>query len=183
MLFKYLSFAQVQYLSHLEWRRSVSDTICIDVDIRSNAPLLYGGNPGAIQQAGSNQFMEHLPNIQRYCTWITIISHINSNSSAWFCPINSKSIMYKKFKIHECKKLNLGVGYCAVFIAFYVSFYYNVIIGWSLYYAANSLALTLPWTTCNNTWNTEYCVSKCENTTEMKFPCNETRSPAKEYFK
>ena len=33
----------------------------------------------------------------------------------------------------------LGVGYCAVFIAYYVSFYYNVIIGWSIYYFANSL--------------------------------------------
>merc|ERR1712223_1977738 len=73
-----------------------------------------------------------------------------------------------------------GVGYCAVFIAFYVSFYYNVIIGWSLYYAANSLTFTLPWTNCNNTWNTEYCTLRCDNTS--RFNCNETRSPAKEYF-
>lgn len=73
-----------------------------------------------------------------------------------------------------------GVGYCAVFIAFYVSFYYNVIIGWSLYYAANSLTLTLPWKNCNNTWNTEFCSMKCDNTST--YDCDQTRSPAKEYF-
>ncbi len=39
-----------------------------------------------------------------------------------------------------------GVGYCAVFIAFYVSFYYNVIIGWSIFYFGSSFAGDLPWT-------------------------------------
>ena len=39
-----------------------------------------------------------------------------------------------------------GVGYCAVFIAFYVSFYYNVIIGWSVYYLGSSFTSVLPWT-------------------------------------
>ena len=66
-MFYLTRYVQVHYLFHLEWRRSVSDTICIDVDIRSNATLLYGSHSGAIQQAGSNQFMEHLPDIQRYC--------------------------------------------------------------------------------------------------------------------
>jgi SNF family Na+-dependent transporter len=27
-----------------------------------------------------------------------------------------------------------GIGYCAVLISWYVSFYYNVIIGWTFYY-------------------------------------------------
>ena len=75
-----------------------------------------------------------------------------------------------------------GAGYCAVFIAFYVSFYYNVIIGWSLYYFGHSFALSLPWTGCNNTWNTEFCAETCSNTSSA-IPCNQTRSPAKEYFK
>ena len=90
---------------------------------------------------------------------------------------------YEVFYINSAHYSILGVGYCAVFIAFYVSFYYNVIIGWSLYYAANSLTFTLPWTNCNNTWNTEYCTLRCDNDNSSKFNCNETRSPAKEYFK
>ena len=94
-----------------------------------------------------------------------------------------------------------GVGYCAVLIAFFVSFYYNVIIGWALYFLASSISIKLPWKDCNNTWNTDYCAIKCVNHTDsselIKGPqldsntsmffstisCNETRSPAKEYFK
>jgi len=102
-----------------------------------------------------------------------------------------------------------GVGVCAVLIAFFVSFYYNVIIGWAFHYLFSSLSLRLPWKDCNNDWNTEFCAVKCvlQNETEdsdyvsllYKVPeynssdplantilseklCNETRSPAKEYF-
>ncbi|XP_052122432.1 sodium-dependent dopamine transporter-like [Frankliniella occidentalis] len=50
-----------------------------------------------------------------------------------------------------------GVGFCAVMVAFYVSFYYNVIIGWALYFMVASAAAELPWLHCNNTWNTEWC--------------------------
>ncbi len=83
-----------------------------------------------------------------------------------------------------------GVGYCAVFIAFYVSFYYNVIIGWSIFYFGSSFAATLPWTGCSNDWNTEFCTENCtavagnfDSDPVTGLPCNETRSPAKEYFK
>jgi len=95
-----------------------------------------------------------------------------------------------------------GVGYCAVLIAFFVSFYYNVIIGWALYFLASSVNTRLPWKDCTNDWNTEYCAIKCVNQTNSSLlyrvpelestdnnsmifsdiSCNETRSPAKEYF-
>jgi solute carrier family 6 noradrenalin transporter-like protein 2 len=38
-----------------------------------------------------------------------------------------------------------GVGFCAVFIAFFVSFYYNVIIGWAIHFLASSFQSRLPW--------------------------------------
>lgn len=50
-----------------------------------------------------------------------------------------------------------GVGFCAVLVAFYVSFYYNVIIGWALYFLVASATPELPWLHCNNTWNTDSC--------------------------
>ena len=50
-----------------------------------------------------------------------------------------------------------GVGYAVVLIAFYTDFFYNVIIAWSLYYFCASFTLNLPWTTCNNSWNTPDC--------------------------
>ena len=64
--------------------------------------------------------------------------------------------------------------------------------GWSLYYLLSSIAGgELPWSSCNNEWNTEFCAKTCNdsllysNNTDQNFtiPCNLTRSPAKEYFK
>ncbi|XP_065082711.1 sodium-dependent dopamine transporter isoform X2 [Ochlerotatus camptorhynchus] len=50
-----------------------------------------------------------------------------------------------------------GIGYAVVLIAFYVDFYYNVIIAWSLRFFFASFASQLPWTLCNNEWNTIFC--------------------------
>ncbi|KAL7640387.1 UNVERIFIED_CONTAM: hypothetical protein RMT77_008660 [Armadillidium vulgare] len=50
-----------------------------------------------------------------------------------------------------------GVGFAVVCIAFYVDFFYNVILAWSLRYLFASFATELPWAHCNNTWNTPAC--------------------------
>ncbi|CAL4064340.1 unnamed protein product, partial [Meganyctiphanes norvegica] len=50
-----------------------------------------------------------------------------------------------------------GVGFQVVCIAFYVDFFYNVILAWSLRYLLASFTTNLPWTSCNNTWNTDRC--------------------------
>lgn len=50
-----------------------------------------------------------------------------------------------------------GIGYAVVLIAFYVDFYYNVIIAWSLRFFFASFTKELPWTSCNNFWNTADC--------------------------
>ena len=53
---------------------------------------------------------------------------------------------------------SVGIGFCQCLIAFYVAFYYNVIIAWSVYFLIASLTTQLPWTTCDNDWNTPSCV-------------------------
>lgn len=86
-----------------------------------------------------------------------------------------------------------GVGFCAVLVAFYVSFYYNVIIAWALYFLASSVQTELPWLHCNNTWNTERCWSGMTNVTPVNLSeavLNETQTfqfhnrytPASEFF-
>ena len=50
-----------------------------------------------------------------------------------------------------------GIGYAVVLIAFYVDFYYNVIIAWALHYFFMSFSSQLPWATCSNPWNTAKC--------------------------
>ncbi|XP_003737551.2 sodium-dependent dopamine transporter [Galendromus occidentalis] len=69
-----------------------------------------------------------------------------------------------------------GVGYTVVLIALYVDFYYNVIIAWALYYLLASFTTTLPWTSCDNEWNTGNCSVEARGGRGFT-------SPAQEYFK
>nr|AGY96957.1 high-affinity octopamine transporter protein 1 [Limulus polyphemus] len=79
-----------------------------------------------------------------------------------------------------------GVGYCAVLISWYVSFYYNVIIGWTVYFIYKSFSSELPWMKCGNEWNTNLCStgglpnSSDVNSTDLNV-LNKT-SPALEFF-
>ncbi|ESN96006.1 hypothetical protein HELRODRAFT_189063 [Helobdella robusta] len=52
----------------------------------------------------------------------------------------------------------IGIGYSI--LNGLVGIYYNVIIAMSIYYMFSSFSSTLPWSHCNNTWNTEFCDDK-----------------------
>ncbi|XP_016321378.1 sodium-dependent serotonin transporter-like [Sinocyclocheilus anshuiensis] len=73
-----------------------------------------------------------------------------------------------------------GIGFAICIIALYVSFYYNTIIAWALFYFYSSFSSTLPWTNCNNEWNTENCTNYFgkNNVTWTNY----SRSPAEEFY-
>ena len=50
-----------------------------------------------------------------------------------------------------------GIGWAVVLIAFYTDFFYNVVIAWCLHFFVASFTTDLPWTSCNNDWNTRFC--------------------------
>ncbi|XP_069767133.1 sodium-dependent serotonin transporter-like isoform X2 [Narcine bancroftii] len=73
-----------------------------------------------------------------------------------------------------------GIGYAICIVDLYVSFYYNTVISWALYYLYSSLTSKLPWADCNNAWNTENCTNYFlkDNSTWTKF----STSPAEEFY-
>ncbi|XP_039292530.1 sodium-dependent serotonin transporter [Nilaparvata lugens] len=69
-----------------------------------------------------------------------------------------------------------GVGYAICLMDVYMGMYYNTIIGWAVYYLFASFRSELPWTSCNNPWNTLNCTPIFET------GHNTSVSPAKEFF-
>lgn len=50
-----------------------------------------------------------------------------------------------------------GVGIGMVLFSMLLSSYYSVVMSWAMLYLGSSFTSQLPWTHCNNTWNTEFC--------------------------
>ncbi|XP_041456144.1 sodium- and chloride-dependent GABA transporter ine-like isoform X1 [Lytechinus variegatus] len=77
-----------------------------------------------------------------------------------------------------------GTGVATVMITFLLTTYYNVIMTWALFYLFASFQSVLPWSGCNNTWNTDNCWSQEDylslgpNETKP----NGTNSSTQEYF-
>ncbi|CAH1153657.1 unnamed protein product [Phaedon cochleariae] len=52
-----------------------------------------------------------------------------------------------------------GIGYAAAVMSCWMNIYYIVILAWAIFYFFMSLRSDVPWRSCNNYWNTRYCVN------------------------
>ncbi|XP_064595884.1 sodium- and chloride-dependent GABA transporter 1-like [Liolophura sinensis] len=83
-----------------------------------------------------------------------------------------------------------GVGISITVISFIGYIHYMTILAWTLYFLAMSFKPVLPWTTCDNSWNTNSCVpiftESISNLTNVTLPAskadNLTRVLAVEEF-
>lgn len=57
-----------------------------------------------------------------------------------------------------CFIFSTGIGYASVVIVQFLNIYYIVILGWALFYMFASFTSKLPWSHCDNPWNTPQCV-------------------------
>ncbi|KAJ8415274.1 hypothetical protein AAFF_G00422540 [Aldrovandia affinis] len=93
---------------------------------------------------------------------------------AKICPLLKVSPLRQR---KSTRSKLMGVGLATIVISYVLSTYYNVLMTWALYYFFNSFGNTLPWQSCNNTWNV---VANCSN----GFPGNAThlQSASQQFF-
>ncbi|XP_045161496.2 sodium- and chloride-dependent glycine transporter 1-like [Mercenaria mercenaria] len=78
-------------------------------------------------------------------------------------PIFFVEMAYAQFsnlgpgKAWICVPLLRGIGFGMVTMTGVVAIYYTVIMAWTLYFFVMSFSATLPWSNCNNHWNTDVC--------------------------
>ncbi|CAK6961354.1 sodium- and chloride-dependent betaine transporter-like [Scomber scombrus] len=50
-----------------------------------------------------------------------------------------------------------GVGVASLVVMIYLNIFFIVISAWTIFYLINSFISPMPWSTCNNVWNTDEC--------------------------
>ena len=105
--------------------------------------------------------------------------------------INMRNFLTSCFFLFEKVPAFRGLGICSLLLSGFIAFYYNVLICYSLIYAISSFIPTLPWTSCDFSWNNEKCCITKETSSFnatlsslVSQACSpDTESPAKQYFK
>ncbi|KAK3086152.1 hypothetical protein FSP39_014370, partial [Pinctada imbricata] len=76
-----------------------------------------------------------------------------------------------------------GLGVLMICISGIVSWYYNTILSWILYFLVHSFFPSIPWASCNNWWNTDACISRRSTTSDllsnMSFNATMEKTPAR----
>ncbi|KAM4610477.1 sodium- and chloride-dependent creatine transporter 1 [Polymixia lowei] len=72
-----------------------------------------------------------------------------------------------------------GLGYASMVIVFFCNTYYIMVLAWGFYYFIKSFNSTLPWSTCDNEWNTPSCIEifRHQDCVNVSLP-NSTISPS-----
>uniref|UniRef100_A0A667YFP2 Transporter n=1 Tax=Myripristis murdjan TaxID=586833 RepID=A0A667YFP2_9TELE len=75
-----------------------------------------------------------------------------------------------------------GIGYGGLVIMLYTVMYYIVILAWAFLYLFFSFNAELPWSNCNNTWNTEDCIVYGQNHTSNGQILGNATSSVREFW-
>ncbi|XP_018497703.1 sodium-dependent serotonin transporter [Galendromus occidentalis] len=74
-----------------------------------------------------------------------------------------------------------GIGFAICIIDIYMAMYYNTIIAWAVYYLQASFTSVVPWSSCDNPWNTPECSEGSDSHGNSSIGAHKV-SPAQEYF-
>jgi hypothetical protein len=82
-----------------------------------------------------------------------------------------------------------GIGYGMLLLGWMTSTYYSAVVSWTFFYFGNSFISPLPWSSCNNEWNTPTCYVRAfsaddsynhTNITDVRISSNYTYTPTNE---
>ncbi|KAI4504589.1 hypothetical protein M0802_000139 [Mischocyttarus mexicanus] len=66
-----------------------------------------------------------------------------------------------------------GIGYATCVLSCWTNIYYIIILAWALFYFLVSLQSDVPWRTCGNSWNTNYCITPIDRLNAVCWPDEE----------
>ncbi|XP_032671695.1 sodium- and chloride-dependent GABA transporter 1-like [Odontomachus brunneus] len=61
--------------------------------------------------------------------------------------------------VFQIAPLFKGIGYATCVLSCWTNVYYIIILAWALFYFLVSLRADVPWRSCDNSWNTRYCIT------------------------
>ncbi|KAH0618696.1 hypothetical protein JD844_018118, partial [Phrynosoma platyrhinos] len=109
------------------------------------------------------------------------------------CPSYSIILDCSSFQFISYFTFLPGVGYGMMVVSTYIGIYYNVVICIAFYYFFSSMTRLLPWTYCNNPWNTPDCTGVLDvtngsagssvNFTQIFNQTLKRTSPSEEYWR
>lgn len=67
---------------------------------------------------------------------------------------NFNDFFFSVFPILFPDPYSSGLGYGTQVIVTLLNFYYIVVLAWGMFYLSFSFSWDLPWSSCNNSWNT-----------------------------
>uniref|UniRef100_H3D0C9 Solute carrier family 6 member 12 n=1 Tax=Tetraodon nigroviridis TaxID=99883 RepID=H3D0C9_TETNG len=75
-----------------------------------------------------------------------------------------------------------GIGVASQVIVTYLNIYYIVVLAWAIFYLFNAFKSPLPWSTCDNTWNTKLCLAGINILDHPHLYQANTNSPEEEFW-
>ncbi|KAA0714341.1 Sodium- and chloride-dependent creatine transporter 1 [Triplophysa tibetana] len=99
----------------------------------------------------------------RACVWVFLIPYVLfiflGGIPIFFLEIALGQFMKAgSINVWNIAPLFKGLGYASMVIVFFCNTYYIMVLAWAFYYFIKSFNGTLPWSTCDNPWNTEHCI-------------------------
>ncbi|XP_046562026.1 sodium- and chloride-dependent glycine transporter 1-like [Haliotis rubra] len=116
------------------------------INVREDCPKGHDLQPEVHQPRIPSAEMEHEKWGSHVDYMMTLLGYSIGVGSMWKFP-------------YMCMRNGGGMGIGGVLISIFYSTYYSALFAWLIYYFYHSFFPNIPWSTCDNIWNTPSCIS------------------------